>query len=179
MLLNLYESQTFLTKILIMFKNYLKHHSFKIEVINSYNRLYLTDLIDDYSYLLIINPKGFDCLDPRALRSGNFYSSVNEFGLKFTLCFMGFVGDVGDLKIYVNLHKIYECFLDFLHENSCKFEFIKSLEDEYDLSLNYYLKSTGDLLNGGGSSVAYNSGRAILGLTQSYRADIQVIEIKN
>ncbi|AHH04016.1 Putative cytosolic protein (plasmid) [Borrelia nietonii YOR] len=178
-LLNLHESQTFLIKIFLSFKDYLKRHSLKLEIINSYNRLYLSDLKANYSYIVVINFKGFDCLDPRVLRSGSFYSNVNEFGLKFTLCFLGFVRDVGEFRIYVNLHKVYEYFLDFLHENSFKFEFQKSLEGEYDLSLNYYLKSTGDLIDGGFVNVSCNERIAVLGLTQSYRADIQVIEIKD
>ncbi|UPA07324.1 DUF764 family protein (plasmid) [Borrelia anserina] len=179
MLLNLYESQSFLIKIFLHFKNYLKHFSLRLEIINSYNSLCLNDLEDNYSYIIVINPAGFDCLEPRSLRSGSFYENVNEFGLKFTIYFLGFVRTSGELKTYVNLHKLYEYFLGFLHENSCKFEFSKPIEGKYNLSLNYYLKSMGDLINGGFVNISCNDQKAVLGLSQHYRADIQVIETKS
>ncbi|AHH11109.1 DUF764 family protein (plasmid) [Borrelia coriaceae] len=179
MLISLYESQNFLIKIFISFKNYLKQYSLRAEIINSYNRLYLSDLDGNHSYLIVIEPKGFDCLEPRVLRSGSFYSSVNEFGLKFNLFFWGFVGDLDEHKIYVHLYKIYEYFLDFLHDNSYKFKFLKPLEGKYNLSLNYYLKSTGDLVDSGISNISWNAKRAIWGLSQPYRAEIQAIEVES
>ncbi|AFI31800.1 DUF764 family protein [Borrelia crocidurae] len=180
MLLSLYESQTFLVKILFEFKDYLKKHSLKVKIINSYNPLYLNDLEINGSYLLVIRPEGFDSLDVRNFRSGSFYENVNEFGFKFILFFLGFVGEVGELKIYVGLHTIYEYFLEFLHENAFEFKFLKQnpLEKEYDLFLNYYLKSTSDLINGGFVKTSCNGLKGVLGLSQNYRANIQIVENK-
>ncbi|QFP42353.1 DUF764 family protein (plasmid) [Borrelia miyamotoi] len=180
MLVNLYESQTFLTEILIQFKNYLRSRTLRMDVINSYNGLYLSDLKKGrYLGLIVMKPEGFDCLEPRSLRSGSFYENVNEFCLKFKLYLLGFVNDIGKLKIYDTLHKVYEYLLEFLHENFYKFEFKKPLGDKYELVLNYYIKATSDMVNGGFVNVSCVGLRSVLGLIQSFRANIQAIEIKN
>ncbi|WP_024653713.1 DUF764 family protein [Borrelia persica] len=180
MLLNLHESQNFLIKILFKFRDYLKERSLNIKIVNSYKPLYLNDLRSKSSYLLVIKPEGFDSLGSRGLKSGSFYENVNEFGFKFMLFFFGLVGDVGELKVYIGLHNIYEYFLEFLYDNSFKFEFLKSIaaDREYVLHLNYYLKFTSDLVNGGFVNASCNGLKGVLGFSQNYRADIQVIENK-
>ncbi|AYE36826.1 hypothetical protein DB313_04830 (plasmid) [Borrelia turcica IST7] len=179
MLLGLYESQEFLIKILLNFKEYLKKHSLEVELLNLRSNLYLSDLQENHPDLLVIKPEGYEGLDPRELRSGGFYENVNEFGLNFTLHFMGFVRDLSELEIYCNLHGIYEHFLDFLHASSHKFEFRKKLKSSYSLSLNYYINATSNLNNNGFVRVTGSGNRAVLGLSQAYRANIQAIETKN
>nr|WKT13949.1 DUF764 family protein [Borrelia sp. BU AG58] len=176
MLLSLYESQEFLIKILLNFKEYLGKHCLKVELLNPRGNIYLSDLQDNHPNLLVIRPEGYEGLTPRGLRSGGFYQSVNEFGLNFTLHFMGFVRDLSESEVYCNLHGIYEHFLEFLNASSYKFEFIKKLKSPHSLSLAYYISLTSNLNNNGFIRVSGGGKRAVLGLSQTYRADIQAIE---
>ncbi|WKC58700.1 DUF764 family protein [Borrelia sp. P9F1] len=177
MLLGLCESQEFLIKILLKFKEYLKKACLEIELLNLNGNLYLSDLQDNHSNLLVVKPEGYEGLSPRELRSGGFYKNVNEFGLDFTLHFMGFVRDLSESELYCNLHGIYEHFLEFLHLSAHKFEFTKKLKSPYSLSLNYYINATSNLSNNGFIRISGRRNRAVLGLSQTYRANIQAIEI--
>ncbi|UGQ16788.1 DUF764 family protein [Borrelia sp. RT5S] len=177
MLLGLCESQEFLIKILLKFKEYLRKHCLEIELLNLQGNLYLSDLQDKHPDLLVVRPEGYEGLAPRELRSGGFYENVNEFGLNFTLHFMGFVRDLSERELYRNLHGIYEHFLEFLHSNSHKFEFTKKLKSSDSLSLAYYINATSNLNNNGFVKVSGRRNRAVLGLSQTYRANIQATEI--
>ncbi|AWG43286.1 hypothetical protein CR532_04630 (plasmid) [Candidatus Borreliella tachyglossi] len=178
MLLSLYESQTFLIKVLLKFKEYLKRQSLNIELINSYNSLNLSDLPENHSDLLVVRPEGYEELVPRSLRSGGFYGNVNEFSLNFTIYFLGFTRDCCcELATYCNLHSVYEHFLEFLHESSHRFEFLQQLENSSKLSINYYIKAISNLNNEGIKNVSGGRNRSCIGLSQIYRANIQAVEI--
>ncbi|MCD2409480.1 DUF764 family protein [Borreliella burgdorferi] len=176
MIIGLNESVQFLIKILTNFKKYLYLKEIELEILNTYNHPYLEKFTTNTSNLLVLKSESFEGLTPRNLRGRNSCKEFNEFRLRFSLYFLSFVLFKAYKDSYENICKVYEHFLEFLHENRFKFEFTKELEGDSYLLLTYYLCSISNLNNDGLLGVSNMHANMCFSFNQIFVANIQVLK---
>ncbi|AJA90729.1 hypothetical protein OY14_04580 (plasmid) [Borreliella chilensis] len=176
MILGLTESVQFLIKILTAFKEYLNLKGIELEILNTYNHPYLEKFATNVNNLIVLKSESFEGLTPRNLNGSSFCSSSNEFRLRFSLYFLSFTLLKACQDSYNSMYKVYEHFLEFLHENRFRFEFKKELENGSYLLLTYYLCSISNLNNDGLLGVSNRHSNMCFSSNQIFVANIQVLK---
>ncbi|SCW38712.1 protein of unknown function [Borreliella japonica] len=176
MIVGLNESLQFLIKILTKFKKYLDLKEIELEILNTYNHPYLEKFTTNVSNLIVLKSESFEGLTPRNLRGRNFCKISNEFRLRFSLYFLSFTLLKAYRNSYESMCKVYEHFLEFLHENRFRFEFVKELESGSCLLLTYYLCSISNLNNDGLLGVSNMQSNMCFSFNQIFVANIQVVK---
>ncbi|WKC77567.1 DUF764 family protein (plasmid) [Borreliella turdi] len=176
MIVGLNESVQFLIKILTKFKHDLRFKEIELEILNTYNHPYLEKFATNTSNLIVLKSESFEGLTPRNLRGRNFCKTSNEFRLRFSLYFLSFTLLNAHRDSYENICKVYEHFLEFLHENRFRFKFTKKLDDGSYLLLTYYLCSISNLNNDGLLGVSNMRSNMCFSFNQIFVANIQALK---
>lgn len=176
MIVGLNESVQFLIKILTKFKEFLDLKEIELEILNTYNHPYLEKFATNTSNLIVLKSESFEGLTPRNLRGRNFCKTSNEFRLRFSLYFLSFTVLKAYKHSYESVCRVYEHFLEFLHENRFRFEFTKELDNGSYLLLTYYLSSISDLNNDGLLGVSNMRSNMFFSFNQIFVANIQVLK---
>ncbi|WPM06399.1 DUF764 family protein (plasmid) [Borreliella sinica] len=176
MIVGLNESIQFLIKILTKFKEYLVLREIELEILNTYNHPYLEKFATNTNNLIVLKSESFEGLAPRNLRGRNSGETSNEFRLRFSLYFLSFTLFKAYRDSYESMCKVYEHFLEFLHKNRFRFDFIKELENSSYLLLTYYLSSISNLNNDGLLGVSNMQSNMCFSFNQIFVANIQVLE---
>ncbi|WP_215538811.1 DUF764 family protein [Borreliella bavariensis] len=176
MIVGLNESVQVLIKILTKFKQYLELKEIELEIVNTYNHPYLEKFSTNVSNLIVLKSESFEGLTPRNLGSRNLFKTSNEFRLRFSLYFLSFTFLKTYKDSYETVCKVYEHFLEFLHENRFWFEFRKEFGCDSYLLLTYYIYSISNLNNDGLLGVSNRISNMCFSFNQIFVANIQALE---
>ncbi|WP_369126980.1 MULTISPECIES: DUF764 family protein [Borreliella] len=104
------------------------------------------------------------------------FKTSNDFRLRFSLYFLSFPFLKTYRDSYETVCRVYEHFLEFLHENRFRFEFRKELESDSYLLLTYYIYSISNLNNDGLLGVSNKRSNMCFSFNQIFFANIQALE---
>ncbi|QMU99834.1 DUF764 family protein (plasmid) [Borrelia sp. A-FGy1] len=153
MLIDLHETQIYISQILQAFASYLlERRGISIQIINIINHPFLEDINTSSCNVVAIKIIDYGKLGKRELRSGGFYDSVNEYELIMSIYFICFANLVkydeaeasqNPIDLLNRMTLMYQEFNSFLHNTSNIFKFSKSIDEKHTLKIKYVIHHIG------------------------------------
>ncbi|WP_024654662.1 DUF764 family protein [Borrelia hispanica] len=173
MILDIDKIQKYIIIIVKKFKELVSE--FDIEIINTYNHPYMSQLTVKKQNVLVIKFDNVEGLFTHNSRTGAFYDNVNEFSIFFMLYFINFINNESERITYSRNMKLYELFSDFLHDSQSH-KFTIDSSDEYNILLNIFIYNVSNLNQSGFVKLNSNHNNLAYCSSCTFKTNLQIIE---